>query len=285
MKRIRVRVIILVGWLLMLFCTDQLLAPINISGVTYAFMLAMVIITLVVTRLARIPLWVILIAPIPVFVLLEAWIGALAGSTTILLTIAEVFFLSITTILARWVSQAISEFESAVAHITIGRREKMPEPASVGQGYIYREIRRARNHQRPLTMMAIAVDEKSIKVALDRMVQEAQLSMMKQYAISSVSKTLCDKLADCDVVVQNNNHFLIVLPETTPEDVPGVIKRLRQQVLDQVGVDLKIGTAALPQDGFTFEGLLDIAITEMMTDQNPRPITELERFSMERSKI
>jgi hypothetical protein len=285
MKRIRLRVIILVGWLLVLFSADQRLEPIRISEVTYAFMLAIVILTLVVPRLARIPLWVILTAMVPVFLVFEAWIGPLVGGSTILLTIAEIFFLSITTILARSVSQAIHEFEEAVEHITFGRRDKMPESASLGQGAIYREIRRARNHQRPLTMMAIAVDEKSIKMALDRMIQEAQLAMMVQYALSSVSKTLCDKLADCDVVVQNNNHFLVVLPETTAGDVPGLIRRLRQQVFDQVGVDLKIGTSALPQDGFTFEGLLERATQEMMADQPSQQKIEPERLSMERSKI
>jgi hypothetical protein len=127
--------------------------------------------------------------------------------------------------------------------------------------------------------MSIAVEEKSIKVALDRMVQEAQLTMMNQYALSGVSKLLCDKLEDCDTIVQSNNNFLVVLPETLPEDLPGLIERLRQQVYEQVGVNLKIGTASLPQDSFTLEGLVDKAIHDMEADLKPQQMVKLEQLS------
>ena len=140
--------------------------------------------------------------------------------------------------------------------ITISHREKVTETTTEGQGILYREVRRARNHQRPLAVMAIAVDENSIKGAVDQIVKEAQQSIIKQFTLANVSKTLCEKLEDCDIVVQTNDHFLVVLPETKPDDLPGLIDRLRKQVAEQVGVELKIGTASLPQDGFTFEGLL-----------------------------
>jgi hypothetical protein len=281
MKRIRVRMIMLAGWLALFFSMERLLEPINISRVAYSFVLALVFTTLVASRFARAPLWLILAVPIPIFIVLKAWTGGFAGGLAVPLTVTEISAIAVTTFLAHWVSQAISEFESAVAHITIGRRDKVPEPASLGQGSIYREVRRARNHQRPLTLMAVAVEEKSIKVALDRMVQEAQLAMIKQYILSGVSKTLCDKLEDCDIVVQSDGNYLVALPETTPDDMPGLIDRLRQQVFDQVGVELRIGTASLPQDSFTFEGLLDKATKEMEEGMGSQPFLELEQISLE----
>ena len=280
MKRIRSRIILLAGWLVLFFGLERLLEPIHISRGVYLFILALVIITLLAPRIVRIPLWLFLAVPILIFLALKAWIGGFAGGQAMLLTITEVCAIGITTILVYWVSRAISEFESAVAHITIGRRDKIPESATVGQGSIYREVRRARNHQRPLTLMAVAVEEKSIKVALDRMVQEAQFTMMKQYVLSGISKTLCDKLEDCDVVVESNSHFLVALPETTPADLPGLIDRLRQQVSDQVGVELRIGTASLPQDSLTFEGLIDKATKEMQEEKDPQLFVELERVSL-----
>jgi GGDEF domain-containing protein len=266
MTRIRIRVVLLVCWLLILFSADQLLLPFGISGVTYGFMLAMVITTLSIKRLAQVPWWVVLILPIPFLSFLEVLNGGMSTSAPILLLIAEICILSITTILAIWVGQSIVEVENTVEHITIGRRDRLPIFASEGQGFIYREIRRARNHQRPLVLLAVKIEEKSINVALDRMVQEAQMNMMRQYALSGVSKSLCEKLEDCDIVVQSNDQFIVVLPETTPEDLPRLIERLRQQVFDQVGVDLSIGTASLPDDGFTFDGLIDKAVKQMNGD-------------------
>ena len=193
-------------------------------------------------------------------------------------TIVETCAIILTTLLLLWVRNAIQEFESAVADITMGHRDKVIETATEGQSILYREVRRARNHQRPLVLMAVAVDENSIKGAVDRMVKEAQQSVIRQFTLANVSKTLCEKLEDCDIVVQTNNHFLVVLPETKPDDLPGLIERLRKQVADQVGVELKFGTASLPQDGFTFEGLVDKATLEMQESMGAKLFIESEQL-------
>jgi GGDEF domain-containing protein len=179
------------------------------------------------------------------------------------------------------VSSAISEFEDAIAHITMGQAGPVAEPPMVGQGLIYREVRRARNHERPLTLIAVAIEEKSVKIALDRMVQEAQLAMIKQYARAAVSKALRDDLEDCDVVVQGDDYFLIALPEVTPEQLPRLMERLRGLVSERVGVTLSIGAASLPQDALTFEGLTDKAVSEMKSNLDRQPVTSPRGSSVE----
>lgn len=282
MKRIRIRVVLLACWLVVFFGGVQWLGPTGISQFTYAFGLAMVLLGLAAPRLVRVPLWFSLSAPVAVFLLFKALVGAPLLGIALPVVITEVCAILLTTFLAFWVSGAITEFESAIAHITIGRRDKVIEPASAGQGSLYREVRRARNHQRPLSLLAIAIEEKSIAGALDRMVQEAQLSLMKQYMLSGVSKRLCDKLEDCDIVVQNSDHFLVLLPETRPEDLPRLVERLRQDIAEQVGVELRIGAASLPQDGFTYEGLLKQAIEEMKADLPSELAIELARLTVGR---
>jgi len=282
MKRIRFRVIILALWLAVLYNAERLLNPFNINSIAYAFVLVMVVIILFIPKLGRIPLWIILALQMIIFPILKAWTDGFVGPNAFALTITEICAITSTTILAYWVSLALSEFEFAVQNITIGRREKVAEPNSIGQGSIYREVRRARNHNRPLAMLAVAVEDKSINFNLDRMVKEVQLAMMKQYKLAGLSKTLCDELEDCSVIVQNNDHFLVALPETTPEEIPFVVERLRQQAADQIGVDLKIGTAVLPQDSFTFEGLVDKATREMEVDKEIQRFIELEEKQLGR---
>lgn len=284
MKRIRFRVILLACWLVVFCNLERLLEPLTVSGFTYALTLAMMIIALIVPRVVQIPLWTMLVAPVPILLLFKAGMGEFAKSLSIPQAFLEVCILALTTFLAYWVSMAICEFESSVAHISVGRNDKLPESDAMGQGLLYREVRRARNHQRPLTLMAVGVDEKSIKVALDRMVQETQMAMMKQYALSDVSKTLCKAFEDSDLIVKSNDHFLIVLPETRAENIPGLIERLRQQISDEVGVNLKIGTASLPGDGFTLEGLIDKATGEMQGDQASYRVTDIERLPV-RQKV
>ena len=128
---------------------------------------------------------------------------------------------------------------------------------------MYRELRRARHHQRPLAVMAVGVEEESVQVALDRMVQEVQHAMMKRYVLSDVAKTLCHRLEDYNVIAQTNDHFLILLPEVTPDLLPDLAGRLRQTVSEQVGVTLQVGTASFPDDAVTFDSLVEVAVKEM----------------------
>jgi GGDEF domain-containing protein len=278
MKRIRSRVIILACWLVVFCNLEKLLEPLSFSNFAYMLALIMVVISLIVPRVARIPLWMILTSPVLVLLLFKTGIGEFARSFSVPHTFMEICILDLTTFLAYWVSMAINEFESSVAHISVGRNDKLPESDAVGQGLIYREVRRARNHQRPLTLMTVGIDEKSIKVVLDRMVQETQMAMMKQYTLSDVSKTLCETLEDADIIIRSNDHFLIVLPETRAENVPGLIERLRRQVSDEIGVNLKIGAASLPVDGFTLDGLIDKATGEMQADEGSYRVSELEQL-------
>ncbi len=282
MKQLRIRAILLTCWLIAFYIMAHFWEPFNVSPITYLFVLVLVIFVLTTPQLKRIHLLWMLTVPAIVFFVIKALMELPLVGNALPVTITETCAIILTTLLLLWVRNAIYDFERAVTEITMGRRDKVIETATEGQSILYREVRRARNHQRPLTLMAIAVDENSIKGAVDRMVKEAQQSVIRQFTLASVSKTLCEKLEDCDIVVQTNNHFLVVLPETKPEDLPGLIDRLRKQVADQVGVDLKFGTASLPQDGFTFEGLLDKATLEMQASMESKLFIEPEQLFAKR---
>jgi GGDEF domain-containing protein len=271
MKRMRFLIAVLIIWLFVFYNIERLSEPINITRVAYILVPFMAVLTILVSRLRRVPLGVLLVGPIPIVLGLRAWLRYGIWDTAIPLTVTEICVITLTTILARWVSNGLSEFESAIANITIGQVGKLPEPFSTGQGEMYREVRRARHYQRPLTLMAIGVEEESVRVALDRMVQEVQRAMMKQYVLSGVSKTLCDELADYNIIAQRNDHFLALLPEVKPEKLTDLIERLRRAVSERVGVTLQIGTASFPEDAMTFESLVEKAVGEMDAELEPGP--------------
>jgi GGDEF domain-containing protein len=277
MKRLRFLVAILVGWLFFFYNIERFCKFIDITDVAYTFVPAMVIATVLASRLHRIPAWVHVIVPIPVFLVLKVWMESNMWGSYLPMTVIEVCAIILTTILARKVSMGISEFESAVANITIGQISNLPEPFSAGQGEMYRQVRRARDHQRPLALMALRVEEESIQVALDRMVQEAQQAMMKQYVLSGVSKTLCNGLEDYNIIAKRNDHFLVLLPEVTPDKLPDLVKQMRKAVSEQVGVTLQVGTASLPENAATFEALVEKAEEKM--DMQPKSILRSQRVT------
>ena len=263
MKRMRFLVAMLIIWLFLFYNIERLSEPIDIAGVAYTFVPIVAALTISMPRLRRVPLWALLVMPVSVFLLLKVLTGYPLWGAAMPLTVTEVCVIAVTIILSRWVSNGVSEFENAVARITIGQLDAQAGPFSTGQAEMYREIRRARHYQRPLALMAVGVEEKSIQVALDRMVQEVQQAMMKRYVLSDIAKTLCQKLEDYNVIAQTNHHFLILLPEVSSDQLAELASRLRQAVSEQVGATLQIGTASFPDDAVTFESLVDKAVGEM----------------------
>jgi hypothetical protein len=169
-----------------------------------------------------------------------------------------------------------------VARITIGQAADLPDSYEMGQAKMYREVKRARYHQRPLTVMAIGVEEESVRVALDRMVQEAQQTMMRQYVLCSVARVLCDGLEDYNTIAQKDEHLVILLPELTLEESEGLVNQLREAVSEQVGVALKIGLASFPKDAVTSEHLVEKAIEGMVgkpetASHTPSPVETRDR--------
>jgi len=271
MKRMRFLVAMLVIWLFLFYNIERLSKPVDIAGVAYTFVPIVAALIVSIPGLRQVPLWALLGVPVPIFLALKAWMGFPVWGLAMPLTVTEIAVIAVTIILARWVSNGVGEFESAIAHITIGQVDMLAEPFSKGQASMYRELRRARHHQRPLAVMAVGVEDESVQVALDRMVQEVQQVMMKRYVLSDVAKTLCHRLEDYNVIAQTNDHFLILLPEVTPDLLPDLAGRLRQTVSEQVGVTLQIGTASFPDDAVTFDSLVEMAVKEM------NGVRELER--------
>jgi prepilin signal peptidase PulO-like enzyme (type II secretory pathway) len=278
MKQLKLRAILLACWLIGFYLFAQYVEPVNLYHTIYLFILSLILVVFITPSFDRKKIWMVLTVPSIVFITIKALIGQPFTGSAILFSIIEITAILLTTLILLWIRRAIVEFENAVAQIMISPKSKVIESTTEGQSILYREVRRARNHQRPLALLAIAVDESTINDAMDRMVKEAQHSFMRQFTISNVSKTLCEKLEDCDIVVKTNNHFLVVLPETKPSDLPGLIDRLHRQVAEEIGVDLKFGSATLPLDSYTLEGLMDKATIEMEESLNPKLLIKPEKF-------
>jgi GGDEF domain-containing protein len=279
MRRMRLLVAVLIIWLFFFYNIERLSKPVDIAGVAYTFVPLVAFLTVLIPRLRQVPVWALLGVPILIFLVLKAWTGYPVWGAAMPLTVTEACVIAVTTILARWVSSGVSEFERAITHITIGQVDRHPEPFSTGQAEMYREVRRARHHQRPLALMSIGVDEESIQVVLDRMVQEAQQAMMKRYVLSDVARRLCDELEEYSIIAKRNDHFLALLPEVTSEQLADLVGQLRQSVSEQVGVDLRIGTASFPEDALTFESLVQKAVEEMNGNLKSGPSLQPQRLA------
>ncbi len=272
MKKMRFLIAILVIWLFLFYNVERLSESADFTTAAYILVPAVAVSAILIPRLHKVPLGVLLTVPVVMFLVLKNWLEGHVGGAILPMTITEVCTITLTILLVRRVNAEVREFERAVNHITIGDAGKLSDPLSTSQVEMYRELRRARRFSRPLAMMAIGVEDRLMQVALDRMVQEVQQSMMKRYVLSGIAKTLCDELDDHNIIAHSNGHFLVLLPEVTAEELARLADDLRKVVAERVGVAPQVGTASFPDDTATFDSLVRKAIGEMKREQ------ELERF-------
>ena len=276
MKRIRFYILLLSAWLLFFSAAGFWFPQLGLSGLSIILISTILVLSIIFPNQNRFSIWLNPISPILIIAACEAWTESQTGEYHVIQTLVEITAAVITYVLTQKVGSAVVEFENAVAKLTIGHAATAVSSIENDQGAIYREVRRARNHRRPLTLLTIDVSENSIKAVQDRMISEAQMAFMKKYTLSLVSNAMISELEDSNIVVQENDNFMILVPELKPEDAPILAKRLHQQVLDRVGVDVVIGTASLPMDGYTFDGLLYKAQREMEAQANPPEAFELD---------
>ncbi len=157
--------------------------------------------------------------------------------------------------------------------MTFGRIGNAPASFSDEQRVLYNEMMRARRYKRPLTVLAIKIDEKTIQRALPKMLEEIQQAMMSEYVWAGMTRILDESLLDFDTIVRREDHFLILLPETEEKDIPSVTRRIKQAIEAELDVTFSLGTANYPADAPTFESIVEMAIQKADQQLNPDPKT------------
>jgi hypothetical protein len=274
MNALRLQFMIFAAWLVFFFNIERVSEPINIASFVYVITGLLALITLGIGLRGLSSLWPILIA-IVIFIGLKIVFKHPILGSAIPITVTELGAIALTGVLAHRLARSLQEFESAVANITIGRIGKESTPFSSGQAEMYREVKRAREHNRPLTMVAMKVKEGSMQVAMHRMVEEAQRTMMKRYVQAGIARILSEELQDYDIVAQQDDWFILLLPETPPEEHACLAARLHQVIAENMRVDVEIGTTTFPDEAVTFESLIDLAIHKVEDKLSAQPQSSL----------
>jgi len=252
--------------LIFFFNIERIVSPFNVRSYTYVFVAVVAAITLILPRLQRIPFLILLALPIPVFLGYKAfmekgdWHDNLLAGSMLPFTVTQLSAIILTGLLARQIQLGLQEFEGVIAAITFGHIGKLPKPFSEGQDAMYKEVKRARRYQRPLTVIALKIDDESIQIALPQIIENVQRAMMKEYILASVARTLDENMHDFDTIALRDNHFILMLPELPAEETPLITQRLEKLIKEKMNIRLQVGAASFPNDGVTFESLIELAV-------------------------
>jgi GGDEF domain-containing protein len=278
MKNLRLWITLLIVWLIFFFNIERISSPINIRSYTYLFVALVVAFTLIVPRLQKIPFLILLLTPIPIFLLLKVsmekgdWHNNLLAGYALPLTVTQVSAIILSGLLARQISLKLREFEGVIASITFGHIGKLPRPFSEGQEPMYREVKRARRYNRPIAIIALKVNEEDIQVALPQMVKEVQQAMIREYVLAGIARILNESVHDFDTIALRDNNFILVLPEISFEEANRIAHQAVENVKERMKVRLQVGASAFPDEAMTFESLVELALkhaSESRTEVQP----------------
>jgi len=266
MKSLRFWITILIIWMIFFFNIERINSPINIRSYTYIFVAGVAALTLGLPKLQRIPFFILLVAPIPVFLVLKTlmergdWYENLLLGNALPLTVTQVSAIILTGLLARQIYYRLREFEDVIANVTFNYIGKLPKPFSEGQGTIYREVKRARRYHRPLALIALKVNEADFQIVLPKMVKEVQQAMMREYTMAGIARILSENMHDFDTIAVRDNNFILVLPEISAEETAHIAQKLEDTVKEKMKVKLQVGIASFPNEAMTFESLVELAL-------------------------
>lgn len=266
------------AWFFCLYNIERIHGPINLSPWLYLFATAIILPVAGFRWLSHRRLALVYAtATIAAYLAVKGWMeGGLLGRG-LPLTITEMVALAFTLFLGWRIAVSLAQFERGASHLLMAGLEGHTQPLEQGQGEIYRELRRARRLNRPLAIVSLQPHKQGRNAAINPLVKEAQLRAASQYLDACVADVLAKELDDCGTILQEKDHFILVLPETTHADAEKTVARLKDKILARLGMEVSSGVATFPDEEITFVGLLekaqeDMAFNSKVTTPPARPV-------------
>jgi hypothetical protein len=269
MKEIRYWFVGTCIWLITFFSLERLNSDINIASFVYIYAAAWAVLIILVPRLQRINRFVLLVVAFLPYVILKQYLGYSMLGAQLSITVFEAAALGLTLLLVGGTAHRLEAIQEIIANLTIGNLKEKTTPFETGQGRLYQEIRRARYFEHPATLLSLSVTEESIEFSLDHFIVEAQGTIINQFISAHIAQLLVRQLKDCDLITQNGNHFVVLLPETNFDDAVNTIEKLKQAARKELNLELKVGVSTFPDEAVTLESLVERAQENMVSAEAP----------------
>ena len=221
--------------------------------------------------------WLALLV-LPVAAVAKLTLGGPGTEAPLIPTLFELFSIGIGLFIVCELGRSLRFIERTVRDFAIPELSNSPLSFDASQGRLYQELRRARRYRRHLSVMALAVDPDTMaeEAVDDSLLMEMQRTNVVRFANAQVGTLLLEETNGCQIVTRRNGHFLVLLPETDPEGMAALSRRLEEEAQSRLGLRIRVGSASFPRDEVTLKRLVETAEAQMSVSGAPR-IRELER--------
>lgn len=277
MRRLQVSILYLLIHLTILFNIERLdldgKNTIDLATAVYPLTLLAIIMILSIKGLRRLPqpAWIGLWTAVYVAVKL-VWVShrPLIGGIYTYLSFTELGLFLIAVFLAQRLAQNVEEFEAAAkifAFANISNIKRVEE----AQREIQAEIYRSRRFQRPLSVIVLEQDSSKIQANINKIVQDAQHSLMQEYVYAMMARELSAQLRQTDILLAHDKkgRLIILSPDTDNDGTIAFIHRLKSLAQGDL-FSIKFGAATFPNHALTFEELLERAESNLQQQADGR---------------
>lgn len=194
------------------------------------------------------------------------------GQGNLYLAIIEVALL-ITALYAGYrLATSIYDIEMTINNLLfIGQNEKIIKLQDA-EDLIKAEFYKGRRFSLPLSLLSMEIDSNSVALLMSKTIEEMQQRLLNRYGIVHLTKVLRKYLRRSDnVFVDLENQRLCILSFGTDEKgIELIAEKLKGTFQNELGVNVFIGNATFPDEGRTFEGLLNIALADMQEQRSEK---------------
>ena len=131
---------------------------------------------------------------------------------------------------------------------------------------MYREVRRARSHQRPLTMMAFSIARAQPGVALDQLLERVQRETIQKYCESQLAHLLACETRESDVIARGEGKLFALLTESDHRSASLMASRVCAAAANRLGLELRMGISRFPDQALTLDKMIEDAESQLQGD-------------------
>src|SRR5262249_37954571 len=212
-------------------------------------------------------LWVLSFA-FPVFCALEILTGGPITLRSAFGSLLEFAGVGVTLFLVSRLARDLGLADEVLREFALGPPHEVAEPFSRTQGDMFREVRRARRYERPLSLLALSAHGAQPPAALGRLAEEARLESLDRYVSGKLATLLDEETAGSTVIAERGEPYLVLLPESNRQEAEQVAQRIRRAAEERHGMTVRCGIASFPHQEITFDRLLETAEAELRTLQH-----------------
>jgi hypothetical protein len=273
MRRLYQAIIALVLWLSLLFSLEQFAPSFHLVTFLYVFLPIAAVLTIwIVERYQTALQWIFAVALL-MYAGLKYQFDYIAPEMDLRHIFSEMSSVGVTLLLSSAIGLRLADIRTTLSKLVIGQGDEEIASFEQGQSMLYREVRRARRRQHSLALLAVSPPEIPIDNSMPlssgmplpkHVAIDMQRVFSKKYILTRVGRLLLNKLDDAAIVTQSGDHFVVLIPETSRDELQTLLQMLQTVSQEQLGLKLNVGSATFPDEEITFESLLERAEAAMV---------------------